>query len=484
MTGILLKREVFVSRLPLPESGASSRGGIRPTDSWMGIYFTDGTKIGYTHSTVIPRPEGFGGGYTARNISLIKMSLLGQPVELRAKVNWTLDKDGKVEDLKFELDSSEYPFSAEGKVENGTLRLKVSTGESEFTKDLPIGDNLLVSDTLNPVMTLPDIKEGGEYAVEVLDPVALTTRRVKLKAASMEKVKIGPDTVDARRIEVDFEGFATTVWVAGDGEVVKVETPIGLIMVKEPPEEAIRGGATGTEVPDIVSAVAIPSGKTIERPDEARRIVVRFQGVEPDRFDVWGDYQRIVAPKSLLVEVSRSDVQAENAPKLPVSGSDLDEFVKPSPFIQSDDSRITTMAREIVGTETNSWRAALKLLRWVHENIKKETVASVPSAVDVLQMRKGDCNEHTVLYVALARAVGLPARTAVGLVYKDGFFYYHAWPEVHVGRWVPIDPTFGQEVADPTHIKLSEGELYRWTDILPTIKKLKLDVVRVDYGAK
>jgi hypothetical protein len=55
---------------------------------------------------------------------------------------------------------------------------------------------------------------------------------------------------------------------------------------------------------------------------------------------------------------------------------------------------------------------------------------------------------------------------------------------VHVGRWVPIDPTFGQEVADPTHIKLSEGELYRWTDILPTIKKLKLDVVRVDYGAK
>ena len=157
----------------------------------------------------------------------------------------------------------------------------------------------------------------------------------------------------------------------------------------------------------------------------------------------------------------------------------LAEFLEPSPFIQSDDPRIAEMAREIVGEETNSWLAARRLAEWVDTEIENEVVASVPSAVDVLRTRQGDCNEHTVLYVALARAVGLPAKTDVGLVYKDGFFYYHAWPEVYVGKWVRIDPTFGQEIADVTHIKLTEGELYRWTDILPTIRKLKLEVLEM-----
>jgi hypothetical protein len=45
-----------------------------------------------------------------------------------------------------------------------------------------------------------------------------------------------------------------------------------------------------------------------------------------------------------------------------------------------------------------------------------------------------------------------------------------------------MDPTLGQDMADATHIKLSEGELYRWADILPTIRQLKLEVTNVDYG--
>ena len=42
---------------------------------------------------------------------------------------------------------------------------------------------------------------------------------------------------------------------------------------------------------------------------------------------------------------------------------------------------------------------------------------SLPSALEVLKTRVGDCNEHTTLYVAMARSLGIPARIAVGLVY-------------------------------------------------------------------
>jgi transglutaminase-like putative cysteine protease len=116
------------------------------------------------------------------------------------------------------------------------------------------------------------------------------------------------------------------------------------------------------------------------------------------------------------------------------------------------------------------------LTRWVYENLKKKITISVPSAVQVLEDRSGDCNEHTVLYVALARALGLPARTAAGLVYLRGQFYYHAWPEVWLGEWVAVDPTFGQYPADASHLRFTVGGLARQVELLRVIGRLGLTV--------
>ena len=48
-----------------------------------------------------------------------------------------------------------------------------------------------------------------------------------------------------------------------------------------------------------------------------------------------------------------------------------------------------------------------------------------------------------------------------GLVYSERHrgFLYHTWVESWDGdNWQAIDPTFGQEHADATHIALLEGE--------------------------
>jgi transglutaminase-like putative cysteine protease len=110
---------------------------------------------------------------------------------------------------------------------------------------------------------------------------------------------------------------------------------------------------------------------------------------------------------------------------------------------------------------------------------------SLPSAREVLRTRVGDCNEHTALYVAMARALGVPARIAVGLVYVRGGFYYHAWPEVYVqegrgrGLWLPVDPTLNQFPADATHIRLARGGLDRQAAILPAMGRAKMHVIEV-----
>ena len=84
----------------------------------------------------------------------------------------------------------------------------------------------------------------------------------------------------------------------------------------------------------------------------------------------------------------------------------------------------------------------------------------------------------------MARAVGLPARIAAGIVYSDqsyggdGFFY-HAWPEVWLGRWIAIDPTFGQFPADATHIKLVEGDLDQQIALIRVVGKLDIEIQEI-----
>jgi transglutaminase-like putative cysteine protease len=125
----------------------------------------------------------------------------------------------------------------------------------------------------------------------------------------------------------------------------------------------------------------------------------------------------------------------------------------------------------------------------VHSILQKKPTVSLPSALEVLKTRVGDCNEHTALYVAMARSLGIPARIAVGLVYMSGSmggaFYYHAWAEVWIaegddrGLWLPVDPTLNQFPADATHVRLVRGGLDRQAAILSLFGQAELSILDV-----
>ena len=73
-------------------------------------------------------------------------------------------------------------------------------------------------------------------------------------------------------------------------------------------------------------------------------------------------------------------------------------------------------------------------------------------------------------------AAGIPARIAAGMVYMDSAFYYHAWSEVWLGRWVAIDPVLDQLPADATHIKVVEGGPEKHTALLRVIGQVAMEV--------
>jgi transglutaminase-like putative cysteine protease len=108
-------------------------------------------------------------------------------------------------------------------------------------------------------------------------------------------------------------------------------------------------------------------------------------------------------------------------------------------------------------------------------HVRRAPVATVPSAVRVLTDRVGDCNEFTVLYVALARAAGLPARPTAGLVKLGDRFYYHAWPEVYLGSWVAVDPLLGQFPADAGHLRFVVDGLARQVQLVRFIGRMNVE---------
>ena len=126
--------------------------------------------------------------------------------------------------------------------------------------------------------------------------------------------------------------------------------------------------------------------------------------------------------------------------------------------VQSHHPMIRALARELSKEGQNKWQLARDINLWVHLNLEKEMVDTV-TALDALYERRGECQSHTFLFTALARASGIPTRIVNGLVYSKEYegFLYHAWPEVFVGEWRALDPTFGQDQVDATHIKLTEA---------------------------
>ena len=60
----------------------------------------------------------------------------------------------------------------------------------------------------------------------------------------------------------------------------------------------------------------------------------------------------------------------------------------------------------------------------------------------------------------MSRAVGVPARSVGGVIYgPDGTWGYHAWAEVYLDGWVPVDPTWNEiGWLDALHIELGKFE--------------------------
>jgi len=400
--------------------------------------------------------------------------MLGTSQTVATAVQMDVDAEWALNKFDFELRSGDVHFKASGSVSPGRLTVETQSAGHSTAREIPLTQRPYLLAALKPFIATQQLEENKDYFFSTFDPATLSQQVTKIVIEGRETVRIGESSEPALRVRQQFKGISVVSWIDGSGRTLKEESPAGLSMMRQSQAQAKHIGAARAVSLDLIAQTSIPVATPITYPEKKNFLKLRFGGFDPEGFMLSAGRQRF---SDGVLEVRREAMETIGSFPLPSQDKRLVSFLQPTPFLQSDHPAIRSLAAEIIGRETDAGKAALRIKDWVYGNIAKKPTISIPNALEVLQTRKGDCNEHTVLFNALARAAGIPAKTVVGVVYLRGAFYYHAWSEVWLGEWVSLDSVLNQFPADVTHVKFLEGDIDRQVDILRLIGNLKIEVL-------
>jgi hypothetical protein len=439
-------------------------------ETWMNI-LQQGQKIGYAHRQFYKTDTG----YRILESVFMRINTMGMVQDIRYRTEGSFHPDFTLSHFDFDLQSSLFRFKASGVVRKGGLTLITSTSGSEQKIDIPLEKDIHLPIGILETLNAEDLRPGQSRTFQVFDPTTTAQRPVKVVILAEESIPFMGKQESAKKVSIDFMGFSQLAWIGKDGTVLREEGTLGIKLEAVTREEALQKIALPPNT-DLAEIASVPLNRVLHDVDRLVELKLRLDGIEVKGIFLNGDRQSL---KGKVLTIRRESVSNLSPKKLDEKvPEEIKTYLEPTPFIQSDHPEIQAKVKEIVSPDDSAISKAYKLMAWVDNKIQKRPVVSVPNSLETLRNRVGDCNEHAVLYAALARAAGIPAQVETGLVYQDGRFYYHAWNVLYLGTWVTADSVKGQLPADVTHIRLgrgAEGQI----DLIRTIGKVRLEILSV-----
>jgi hypothetical protein len=148
---------------------------------------------------------------------------------------------------------------------------------------------------------------------------------------------------------------------------------------------------------------------------------------------------------------------------------EIEIYTKPGERIDSDNEDIIRTASKLAEGEDDYFVVVDKISDFVNKDVTYDLstlfIKGTKSASWVLENKEGVCSEISVLFIAMLRSVGIPARFVSGISYTNSeLFDYkfgpHAWAEVYfpdIG-WIPYDITYGEfGYIDLGHIEMKKS---------------------------
>ncbi len=491
-------------------------------ETWDAVYI-EGGKAGYFHTTFREIERDGKKLLSCTQATQLGVKREGAVVTVRMEMGDEETADGKVVGVSMTQFAGNDKLTQTGRVEDGQLVLRTSPGDE--VRKLPWDDGVIGLAAQERIFADRKSKPGDQFTYLSFEPPiqAVTTVRVTVKepeevdvlevkgagepgatatgGQKAERVKkkllraeVAPDKVKVNGQPLPLP--ALTVWLDADLQVVRSETDqpgLGVFtFFRTTQAVAEEEGAAPALLPDLLINNLISLDRPIDHPERAKEVVYRItlKG-EDDPAAAFAQDARQQAEKA-EGPTFELHVRALREPR--AGGSDKEpgeECLKSTYFLDSKADKIKALAAEAVGDETDPWRQAQRIEKWVHEHMKVSTAVDYVPASKTAEDLRGDCRQHAMLAAAMCRALKIPARTALGLVYdkdpeRGPVLAFHMWTEVWVkGQWMAIDAVWGEGGVGADHIKITD---HAWADtqtlaplgaVTRVMGKIKVEVVGV-----
>jgi hypothetical protein len=407
----------------------------------------------------------------------ISLNIQGQVKPVRIANESTVDESFRLVDFRLKVSSGIMSFEQKGRMEGRDLMLEIPASAGGGNKRIKLAEVPRIARSLGLPIPLTGLSVGDEFRLPLFDPLDGSKWDVIITVLEKADLEITGRKIESWRVRAIYRTMDLSMWIDDQGRLLKGRMPLGITVIRSDKDEIAREMKSVRELPDMASLACVPVQGELPSPERLQRLRLKISGGSAQSVPSDGLRQQFKNSEILL---TRESLPAATY-QLPCVDDAMREFLQPSRFIRSDDSSIVERARGIVGDEKNPVRVARLINKWVHDYLKKVPTPAIPDAVAVLESRQGDCNEHAVLAAALARAVGLPARLTVGLVYTEDGFCYHAWVDYWAGnRWFTGDPLMNLMPVGPTHISLVHGDVDKHMNVISYLGQLRLQVIEAE----
>jgi hypothetical protein len=468
-------------------------------------------KIGFIHEHT--EPTTYHNQPALRSVS----SSITRLVVLGTTVNET-ESEATISDLQYNPLEQIFDVNSQGSAMHleavydyaaHKITCRLRTGDTITPKTLTIPKDAILTEDPNFATLGKKLSPGQKVTMYSLDPLSVALDKMDVEIGNKETIQDSSGkSLVAQLVTADMPLGKVRTWTTEDGDIVKGELSLGgisLLMVKEPeataqdfsvklPDTHTQAGGSGaapyTPPADFAVLTAITTDKPIAKPRHLRSLHVTITGVPDKRLVLSDPRQRATilptanAQDGITVQlnINAASFDAAKSVELPVTDSALAPYLNKAAYLDTSNAKIRRTAATLRGHDRNAYRVACRIRDWVHNSMTPDLSIGVPrSATDIYEKRRGVCRDYATLYTTLARAAGIPTRLCGGIVYAEGKFYYHAWAESYVGRWIAFDPTLYDpddkvDYVDATHIKFTQGDVDNMFNVISVVGKLRITV--------
>jgi hypothetical protein len=447
-------------------------------DYWTGIVF-NGHKIGFTHLALAPAAEA-PGLFEIRSEAAFVLRFLGLDKRVQLKAFDVVRDDLVLVRFRYDYSIDGNAIALAGEQRGDALAVTVTQAGRTVEQLLAPGGPVYPQSVIALYPTLHGLAAGREYRYLVYSGEQQKVAEVTQRVLAWERSALFDG--NAFHVETAMEGYQVQTWINARGQPL-LEIGMNGILISGLEDEAQAKG--------FLSAASLNKAETLLEFTLVRpaRPLAQPRAITAMRVALWGADRPV--PSDAIQQCARAagetvcEIRSAGAAPANASAAQAGDprDLAASMTVPARDPAIRAMASTIAGGVADVRAQVSLLVAWITDNVRKAPV-DVWSALDVLEKREAECQGHTYLYAAFARALGIPTRVVNGITYSEDYqgFLYHTWAESLVeGRWSAVDPTFGTFPADATHVKLVEGEtLAELAPLVDWVGQLKLRVIAVE----